>query len=370
MSLTMKIHYLDNASTAPVLPSAAAAALKAMTENFGNPSSLHALGFEAERAVEESRAAIAAAIGVPKGEVYFTSGGTVSNNLALTGAARACVRRGKHILISAIEHESSVMTGRALAAEGFSVDFVRPRADGVVDAGELIAALRPDTSLVSLMLVNNETGLSQPVAEVGRALKGRGVILHTDAVQAFMKRPLSAAALGADMMSLSGHKIGAPKGVGALWIKKGTRFAPPLHGAQQSSVFPGTESVPLIAAFGAAVAERRDKIAENAAAVAALKREFLSRYAGEVISEGGESGIVLLSMPGYKGETVVHFLAERGVYVSSGSACGKGRPSHVLEAMGLPSGSAIRVSFSAENTLEDVEALLSALTDAAALRHS
>jgi len=361
----VSIHYLDNASTTAVLPSAAKAALEAMTESYGNPSSLHKMGFEAERIVEDARAVTAAALGVDKGEIYFTSGGSASNSIALLGAARATARRGKHVVISAIEHESTLLTAAELQKEGFEVTFVPPSPDGRVSASDIISSLTEKTTLVSLMSVNNETGLTQPVSTLLPILNKKGILLHTDAVQAFLKTPVPKA----DLISLSGHKIHAPKGIGVLRVRKGVRLSPVLCGSQQSSVFPGTESVPLIAAFAAAVREQSGKTAEHKARIAELKKSFLSRFEGTVISSGDDSGIVLIDLAPYNSETVIHFLAARDIYVSAGSACTKGRPSHVLEAMGRASVSAIRISFSQFNTLDDVDALLKGLSDAASLRH-
>lgn len=364
--------YLDNAATTRVCPEAAAAALSAMTELYGNPSSLHETGFEAERLVAEARKAVAASLGAEPSELVFTPSGTFADNLAVLGTARRVSARGGHIISTAIEHPAVLNALKQAEAEGCSVTLVAPNADGRVDAERVLAEIRPETALISVMLVNNELGTLQPVAKLGAALRAmkRPPLLHTDAVQAYMKLPrsaLSARALGADMITVSAHKIAGPKGVGALYVRKGVSLRPLVFGGgQERGLSPGTEPVPAIAAFAAAVkaappdgAAKAERLKELAAeAVIALCPE------AEIVSRGDGVGLLSLCLPFVRSETLTHFLASLGICVSAGSACAKGAPSHVLSAIGLAperAKSVIRVSFGADNTEADARALADAL---------
>lgn len=369
----MAEHYLDNAATTPVLPEAAERARALMVEEFGNPSSLHTRGFRARQALEESREAIAGKLGAAPQELVFTGGGTEGNNLAILGAAQARRRLGDKIVTTAIEHDSVLGAMQELERQGFRVAYVKPQGDGRVPLEALAEEIDGDTVLVSVMAVNNETGARQPVEELARAIKRRKApaLLHTDAVQAFGKILFSPAKWGVDLCTLSAHKIHGPKGVGALYIKKGAHLLPrSFGGGQERALRPGTESLPLIGAFAQA-AKLLPPPAQALESVGLLRDLLLAglREIPEATVHSPKDGlpyIVNFSAGTVRAETMLHFLAQRGVYVSAGSACGKAKPSHVLAAMGLPKeqiASALRVSFSRFSTIEDVEALLSALKE-------
>lgn len=364
-------HYLDNSATTRVLPEAANEALRLMTECYGNPSSLHTMGFMAKKELDAAREAIARRLGALPEEVVFTGGGSEANNLAVLGAARAKKRMGRHIVTTRIEHDSVLNAMRQLETEGFAVTYLAPDPNGGIDPRELEEALGPETVMVSMMLCNNETGALLPVQAAARAIKRKKApaVLHTDCVQAFCKLDFTVKSLGADLCTVSGHKVHGPKGVGALYVKKGVRVLPIIHGGgQERGLRSGTESLPLICAFAKAV-ELAPKAGVTLESVGRLKELLLAeleKIPGIEVNSPGEglAYIVNLSALGVRAETMLHFLAERGVYVSAGSACGKAKPSHVLEAMGLPRervGSAIRVSFSRFSTEEDVRALIEGL---------
>ena len=369
----MAEHYLDNAATTPVLPEAAERARALMVEDFGNPSSLHTRGFRARQALEESREAIAGKLGAAPQELVFTGGGTEGNNLAILGAAQARRRLGDKIVTTAIEHDSVLGAMQELERQGFRVAYVKPQGDGRVPLEALAEEIDGDTVLVSVMAVTTETGARQPVEELARAIKRRKApaLLHTDAVQAFGKILFSPAKWGVDLCTLSAHKIHGPKGVGALYIKKGARLLPrSFGGGQERALRPGTESLPLIGAFAQA-AKLLPPPAQALESVGLLRDSLLAglRELPEATVHSPEDGLpymVNFSAGTVRAETMLHFLAQRGVYVSAGSACGKAKPSHVLAAMGLPKeqiASALRVSFSRFSTIEDVEALLAALKE-------
>lgn len=372
--------YLDNSATTAVSPAVAQKAAEVMTGVFGNPSSLHTLGFAAEQELTAARASVAALLGCPPEQVYFTAGGTEANNLALFGAAKARGRRGRHIVTTAMEHPSVARVIDALEADGFSVTRLFPDASGTVTAVQVLAACRPDTVLVSMMCVNNETGARFPIEAVAPAVHKRSpdALVHCDAVQAVGKIPVKAAAWGVDLLTASAHKLHAPKGVGALYIAKGVRIPPrTLGGEQERGMRAGTESVPLIAAFGQAAREVAP-FAEQQALYTRLRERLLAGLSAfeQVrlhLPEGGVPYIVNFSLPGLRSETLVHFLAQEGVYVSSGSACSKGHKSPVLAALSLPDSeidSALRVSFCKHNTEQDIDRLLAALHKAdASLAH-
>lgn len=363
--------YLDNSATTRVCKAAADKALYMMTECYGNPSSLHSKGFAAEREMAAARESIAERLGAQPGEIYFTSGGTESDNLAILGAAHAKRRSGSRIVTTAIEHPAVLNTMAQLEKEGFEVVYVQPEADGNIPAEKFAAAIDAKTILVSVMAVNNETGAVLPLKEIAGIIKRRRspALFHTDAVQAFCKQPLSMKKLGVDLISVSGHKVHAPKGVGALAVRSGVRILPhSFGGGQERGLRPGTEGVPQICAFGAAArAMPAEREAEET--VRAVRNHLLERLAemSEVTLNSPENAvpyIVNLSAGRVRAETMLHFLAERGIYVSSGSACGKAKPSHVLAAMGLAKDrieTSLRVSLSAENTREEIDAFADAL---------
>ena len=366
--------YFDYAATTPVRPEARDAMLDALAQ-FGNPSSRYEYGRQAAQRVREDREAMAQALGCSPGELYFTSCGTEADNWAIRRGAELNRRRGKHIVTTAIEHAAVLETCRDLEQQGYEVTYLKPDRAGRVTAEQLAAALRPDTALVSMMLVNNETGAVLPVADCVKAVKAYdpAILFHCDGVQGFLKVGFPLARLGADLIAVSGHKVGAPKGVGALYIKKGVRLKPLLTGGgQEDGLRSGTEATAQTAAFAAAV---RAAAADSARLerTAAIKQYTLERLTDalpklEIISPGDAPHICAISLPGYKSEVVVRVLGDRGVCVSSGSACHKGRPSHVFAAMNLPKpwlDGALRLSFSPDSTREEADALVRALKDAA-----
>ncbi len=366
--------YLDNAATTRPCAEAVEAAVKAMTENYGNPSSLHKAGLDAQLAVDYARKVIAGSIGADSSCVYFTSGATESNNLALRGAAGAYGRRKKKVVISAVEHASVDETAAALENAGYTVVRVSPREDGRLYAADFAVACDEDTFLISMMLVNNETGYILPVKETFSAVKRRfpDIITHCDCVQAYMKLPIKVNALCADMISLSAHKIHGVKGVGAIYIKKGVRVVPIVTGGkQEKGIRSGTESVPLIAAFGAAAEKLLPTIQERYEKVSGLKAYLLDRLAeidGISVNspEDGSPYVVNISAEGRRSEIMLHFLESKGIYVSSGSACSKGQQSGVLGQFGIRdkrADSAVRISMTAETTEEELDRLTEAVAE-------
>lgn len=365
-------HYLDNSATTVVSNAAAKKALEIMTRNFGNPSSLHRKGMEAEQELNLARKSVAARLGVSADELTFTSGGTEANNLALFGTAYAKRRQGKKIIISSVEHSSITEAARRLADEGFDIVSVPVRGDGMIAPEDVAAQVDDSTVLVSVMMVNNETGAIMPVSDIFEAAreKNPNIICHTDAVQAFGKLPIKARRLGADLISVSGHKVHAPKGVGALYVKKGTRLIPRQYGGEQEKKLrPGTEPLPLIAAFGITCEEfETEQNYEIAQKLCSYAKQRLLAIDGVALNspENALPYVLNVSAGRVRSETMLHFLEERGIYVSSGSACAKGKPSHVLSAMGLSrerADSAIRISFSKFSTEADVDALCEGIAD-------
>jgi len=365
-------HYLDNAATTPVREEAVRAAVQAMTEGWGNPSARHALGSEAAQQMKLWRNDVAKALGCAAEEVFFTSCGTESDNWAIQIALELGRRKGKHIVTTAIEHAAVLEPCRHLERQGYEVTYLLPGRDGNISIEDLKAALRPDTILVSMMLVNNELGTVLPVAEAARAIKAAGcpALLHCDAVQGFLKVPFTPKELGVDLLSLSGHKIHAPKGIGALYIRKGLKVQPLIRGGgQEEGLRSGTEPTAQIAAFAAAARLGWEQLADNLAHMAQLKAYAAEQLTGQipglrVLIEGGAPHILPITLTGYKSEVVVRFLSDQGVYVSSGSACHKGKPSHVYAALKLPKkeqDGVLRVSFSYDTTRKDVDALVQAL---------
>ncbi len=366
--------YLDNAATTRPCAEAVEAAVEAMTVNYGNPSSLHKAGLEAQLLVDKARKIIAGSIGADPSCVYFTSGATESNNLALRGAAGAYGRRKKKIVISAVEHASVDETASALEAQEFEVVRVSPREDGRLYAADFLNACDENTFLISMMLVNNETGYILPVKETFTAVKRKypDIITHCDCVQGYMKLPVKVNAMCADMISLSAHKIHGVKGVGAIYIKKGVRVVPIVTGGkQEKGIRSGTESVPLIAAFGAAAEKLLPTIGERYERVGTLKKYLLDRLSGidgtAVNSpEDGSPYVVNISAEGRRSEIMLHFLESKEIYVSSGSACSKGQQSGVLGQFGIKdkrADSAIRISMTAETTEEELDRLAEAIAE-------
>lgn len=366
--------YLDNAATTRVCPEAADIAYKTMLETYGNPSSTHTKGREAKAVLDNARKQLAAALDCAPGEVYFTSCGSEGDNWAIINGAESMRRKGLHIISSEVEHDAVRKSMDELKRRGFEVTMLKPESDGSISPEAVAAALRPDTVLVSLMMVNNETGAVTDIAAVAKALKKAKSIalLHTDAVQGFMKVPFSAKRLGADMITVSGHKIHAPKGIGALYIKTGVKIKPYIMGgAQESGLRAGTEAMPQIAAFGKACELAKASMNDATERMAQLRQYAAGRIIAEmpeaVIIGGGAPHILSVSLPGWRSEVLMNFLEARSVFVSRSSACKKGGRSHVLEAMGLPAeviDGAVRISLSRYTTKDELDELCSALKDA------
>ncbi len=366
--------YLDNAATTKPCAEAVKAATEAMTDNFGNPSSLHRAGLNAQLAMDEARRLIADSLGAAPDNIIFTSGATESNNLALRGASAAYGKRRRKIVASAVEHASVEETLADLESKGFEVVRVSPREDRRFYAEDFISACDDDTVLLTMMYVNNETGYILPVKETFTAVKRRfkDIITHTDCVQAYMKLPVKANQLGADLISLSGHKIHGVKGVGALYIRKGVRLIPVATGGrQEKGIRSGTESVPLICAFGAAVRKLAPTINERYERVSGLKKqltELLSVIDGVEVNspEDGSPYVVNISAAGKRSEIMLHYLEGREIYVSSGSACSKGQQSGVPAQFGITgkrADSALRISMTAETTEAEIEEFARALAE-------
>lgn len=372
--------YLDNAATTQVCKEAADIAYDVMTNRFGNPSSTHQAGREAAGLLKTARKQVSSALGCMPEELYFTSCGSESDNWAILRGAESMSRKGKHIITSTAEHDAVRKSMEELERRGYEVTWLAPDAAGAVTARQVQNALRPDTILVSLMLVNNETGAVTDISAISRVLREAGspALLHTDAVQAFLKIPFRARSLGADMVSISGHKIHAPKGVGALYIRQGMKPASKLlpylmGGAQENGMRAGTEAMPQIAAFGTAAELGHRQQAAAMAHMTAMRGHAVERLSAEipeaVFIGGGAPHILSLSLPGYRSEVLMNFLDQRGICVSRSSACKQGRRSHVLEAMGLSPriiDGAVRVSFSRYTTPAEVDALCDGLRDARA----
>ena len=367
--------YLDNAATTPVCREAAEAALRVMTEGFGNPSAQYSLGQQARKQLEGDRKTVAAALGCQPREVVFTSCGTESDNWALRLGAERNRHKGRHIITTAIEHGAILQTCRQLEAEGWEVTYLPPNREGTVSLSDLEAALRPETALVSMMLVNNEVGTVLPVREAAALVKryDRRILFHTDAVQGFLKLPFTPAQLGVDLLSLSGHKVHAPKGIGALYIRSGVPLKPLiLGGGQENGLRSGTEPTAQIAAFAAACQAGRAQLSDTIAHLKALKAYTLEQLRARVpeaeqIGRGEAPHILALTLPGYKSEVLVRVLGDQGVYISAGSACHRGKSSHVYESLSLSKpqrNGAFRVSFDRTTAREEVDAFVAALARA------
>ena len=362
--------YLDSAATTRVCQEAAQAAYEAMTEGFGNPSSGYAVGQQAAARMKACRETVADSLGCLPEELTFLSCGTEGDNWAIRAAVEYGKRRGKHIITTAIEHAAVLEPIKDLERQGYEVTYLKPDRKGHISLDELTAALRPDTVLVSMMLVNNELGTILPVAQAAQAIRDSGApaLLHCDAVQGFLKVPFTPGELGVDLLTISGHKVRAPKGIGAQYIRKGLELKPLLlGGGQERGLRSGTEPTAQIAALAAACAAWRAEDREKLARTKAYTLDRLRRVPGlEVVSPGDAPHICAVALPGYPSEMLVRDLSDRGICVSSGSACHKGKPSHVFAALGLPKRTlmgVLRVSFSPENREEDGDALAECLTE-------
>lgn len=355
--------YLDNSATTKVSKTVADKIYDMLLNNYGNPSSLHLKGLEAQHSVEYARNIVAKSLGVNSSEIYFTSGGTEANNMAVIGTALCKQRIGKRIITSAVEHSSVLEACKYLESIGFEVIYLPVEKDGAVSVESIENAVDENTILISIMYVNNETGAIQPVEKIPRIIKKANspATFHIDAVQAFGKIPFKNTKLKADLISVSAHKIHGSKGVGALYVRKGVRITPrQFGGEQQSKLRPGTESSPLICGFGQAVEEIDYNNNTSVKGVNVYLRKKLGEIDDIVINspENALEYILNISVKGIKSETMLHFLEEHKIYVSSGSACAKGKQSHVLQAMGIDktlSDSALRISFSKYNTKDDVD---------------
>ncbi|MEW6080497.1 MAG: cysteine desulfurase family protein [Bacillota bacterium] len=356
--------YLDNAATTRPRPEVVEAVCRALEGICGNPSSLHRLGAEASRALEEARRSVAMALGVPAQDLIFTSGGTEGNNMAIRGAALAS--RGRHLITTEVEHPSVYQVFQELGEEGWRVDYIGVDRRGVVDPAEVARALRDDTVLVSVMLVNNEVGSVQPIREIRRAI-GPKPILHVDAVQALGKVPAAVSSLGADLATVSSHKIHGPKGAGALYKAPRVRLKPlSVGGQQERALRPGTENVPAIVGFGVAAALAHKEIPESSARMHDLRARLaglLARIPGARMNghlEVGAPHILSYSFLGVPGETLLHHLEAMGVIVSTRSACSSRHktPNRVLNALGCSheeAEAAIRLGLSSFTTEEEID---------------
>ena len=364
--------YLDNAATTPVPKAVADAVYDVLLHHCGNPSSQYPAGQEMKKAVEGWRAVIAGALHCPPEHLHFTSCGTESDNWAIQAAVWQGRHTGKHIITTAVEHSAILEPCKLLGQQGYDVTYLKPGRDGSITVEQVADALREDTVLVSMMLVNNETGCVFPVAETARLLREKksSALLHCDAVQGFLKVSCDPAGWGVDMMSLSGHKLGAPKGIGALYIGPRLREPRPLlpGGGQERGLRSGTEATAQIAGFAKAVELRLEDYDAKLAHMTALRdycREKLLAMGGVVpVGAGTAPHILSVSLVGYPSANIVTELGAEGICISAGSACHQGKASHVVSALGLDKKTAagvIRISFSPDNTTGDVDALCDAL---------
>ena len=365
--------YLDNSATTRVCSEAIDCMLDCLNNNWGNPSSLHEKGIQAEDLLERARKTVAGAIGCEPSEIVFTSGGTQSNNIAVFGAVEAAKRKGNKIITSSVEHPSVMKAFDRLESEGYEVVRLRVDRFGRVDLEQLKNELDEKTVLVSVMAVNNELGTIEPIKEISTLIKKSGcpALFHVDAVQAFGKIPLSVRSLGVDLMSISSHKIHGPKGAGALYVKKGVRLVSPVvGGGQEKDLRPGTEPMPAIAGFAGAVSALTvQKSLEKITALRNQTVEKLKNMDGVVLNSPDDAlpYIINLSLPGLPSEAVLNLLSNRNIYVSSGSACAKGHKSPVLTAAGLDTeriNSSLRISFSRFTEETEIEMLLDGINKA------
>jgi cysteine desulfurase len=366
-----KTIYLDHAATTPTDPEVVAAMLPWFSEQFGNPSTVYSLGLTAAAALQTARESVAGSLGAQPDEIVFTSGGTESDNWALIGALEAKKARGRHLIISSIEHHAVLSTAEYLEKRDYSVTQVPVDSAGVVDPEEVCKAIRPDTALISIMHVNNEIGSIQPLAEIGAIAREAGVLFHTDAVQSAGKLPIDVEALHVDLLSLSAHKFYGPKGVGALYLRKGTRLGSLLHGgAQERNRRAGTHNVPGIVGLAKALEISAARMEEDTARERALRDRLWAGLEGAIpciqLNGGLEHRIAAnlnFRLEGIEGESMILMLDDQGICVSSGSACTTGslEPSHVLLGLGIPAEAAhgsLRVSLGRDTTAEDIDYFL------------
>ena len=364
--------YLDHAATTPVPRAVADAMYAVLTEQFGNPSAQYPMGQEMHRQVEAWRAVIAKAVGCEPKRLFFTSCGTEGDNWAIRAACWQNRHVGRHIVTTAVEHHAVLNCCRQLEQEGWEVTKILPDGNGDISAEAVLAAVRPDTALVSVMMVNNELGNLYPIADIARGLKAVNdkTLLHTDAVQGFLKVPFSAGTLGADFITLSGHKIGAPKGIGALHIGPRVRNPRPLlpGGGQEQGLRSGTEATAQIAGFAKAVELRQEGLEEKLRHMAEVKAYAVEKLRAipdlQIIGDGQAPHVLSVSMAGWPSQNVVTDLGSQGICISAGSACHQGKSSQVVAALKLPrrvAAGVIRLSFGPETTFAEIDACAEAL---------
>ena len=364
--------YLDHAATTPVPREVADTMYEVLTKQFGNPSSQYQLGADMKKQVEGWRKTVAGAMGCEAKQLYFTACGTEGDNWAIQAACWQNRHLGRHIVTTAVEHSAVLECCKWMEQQGYEVTRITPDGKGSITAEQVLEAVRPDTALVSVMMVNNELGNVYPIADIARGLASRNpkTLLHTDAVQGFLKVPFSAKALGADFITISGHKIGGPKGVGALYIGPRVRNPRPLlaGGGQEGGLRSGTEATAQIAGFAKAVELRTEGLADKLARMAELKAYAAERLTAipdlTVISDGTAPHILAVSLAGWPSQNIVNDLSAQGICISAGSACHQGKPSHVVAALKLPkrvAGGVIRLSFGPETTEADIDACAEAL---------
>lgn len=368
--------YLDNAATTRTAPQAVEAMLPYFCEQYGNPSAVYSLGSSAKKAVNRAKRTIAGAIGAKQEEIYFTSGGTEADNWALKAAAGACAGKGRHIITTRIEHHAILHTCEYLEKAGYEITYLEVDGEGLVDPERLRAAIRPDTILISVMFANNEIGTIEPIAEIGAIAREKGILFHTDAVQAFGQIPIDVEKLHIDLLSASGHKMNGPKGIGFLYIRSGIKLGPLLHGgAQERNRRAGTENVPGIVGLEAAAELAVKRMEEKAARESRLRDYLIGRIEKEIPHcrlNGHRTrrlpGNINFSFLHTEGESILIMLDLKGICASSGSACTSGAldPSHVLLALGLKpeeaSGS-LRLTLSEENTREELDYVVESLKE-------
>ena len=371
-----KIIYLDNAATTKTAKEAVDAMLPFFTEHYGNASSIYSLGAESKKAMTQAREIIAESIGATPAEIYFTAGGSESDNWALVATAEAYASKGKHIITSRIEHHAILHTCDYLKTRGYEITYVDVDENGVIKLDELKKAIRPDTILISVMFANNEIGTIQPIKEIGEIAKEHGILFHTDAVQAFGHVPINVDEMGIDMLGASGHKLNGPKGIGFLYIRKGVKIRSFIHGGQQErSRRAGTENIPGIVGYGAAVKKAFESLTERMNKETRLRDYLIGRIEKEIpyCRLNGDRvkrlpNNVNFSFQFIEGESLLIMLDMKGICASSGSACTSGSldPSHVLLAIGLPheiAHGSLRLTLSEENTKEEIDYVVDSIKE-------
>lgn len=372
----MRKVYLDHGATTRVRPEVASLMMDYLTGKFGNPSSIHSFGREAKKALEDARERVANLIGASPKEIFFTSGGTESDNLAIMGAAYANRDKGNHIITSSIEHHAALDTCKYLEKQGYRVTYLPVTSEGMVRVEDVESAISDDTILISIMHVNNEVGTIQPIAEIGRITREKGIIFHTDAVQSVGKIPVNVDELGVDMLTASSHKIYGPKGVGCLYVRKGTRVQAVTHGGgQERKRRPGTENLPGVVGFGLAAELAGQELYQEAERVTKLRDKLINGILNSIdeVQLNGHATKriphnVNVSIKYVEGESLLLSLDMKGIAASSGSACTSGSldPSHVLLAMGIPhevAHGSLRMTLGKENTEEDIDYVLETLPE-------